>query len=387
MARVEAKPNRQLLVWARENAGYSTADAARRLQTTESRLQSWESGESRPTLSQLRELAAYYRRPLAFFYLPEPPRKFEAMHDFRLLPGAEAPESPALRLEIRRAWERRDIALELLEQLGEAPPEVLGASLGDDEEALAARAREWLGVTAVKQEDWGQTPHGALREWRAAIESRGVLALQATGVRVEEMRGFSIARRPLPVVVANIKDAPRGRVFTLLHELVHVLLRENSLCDGREAAADRRVELFCNRVAAAILVPRDELIASSVVRGHRGEAWIPQDLSRLVRRFGGVSEEALLLRMVGLRLASQQFYDERREAVAEHFAQQRARDVEDGGFVPPHRVAMAALGPTFTRLVLEGFDREKISASDVADFLGMRLKHLDEVRNEMRRAS
>ena len=61
------------------------------------------------------------------------------------------------------------------------------------------------------------------------------------------------------------------------------------------------------------------------------------------------------------------------------------RDAEQGGFVPPHRVSMAALGRTFVRLVLEGFDRERISASDVADFLGMRLKHLEEVRSDMRR--
>ena len=125
--------------------------------------------------------------------------------------------------------------------------------------------------------------------------------------------------------------------------------------------------------------------SETVIRHERGSSWSEQELSGLSRRFGGASEEALLLRMARLGLTTQHFYRERREHLRRRYAEQRERDAEQGGFVPPHRVSMAALGPTFVRLVLEGFDRERISASDVADFLGMRLKHLEEVRSDMRR--
>ena len=91
--------------------------------------------------------------------------------------------------------------------------------------------------------------------------------------------------------------------------------------------------------------------------------------------------------MARLGLTTQRFYEERRQYLRQRYAEQREREAEQGGFVPPHIVSMAALGRTFMRLVLEGFDRERISASDVADFLGMRLKHLGEVRSEMRRLS
>jgi Zn-dependent peptidase ImmA (M78 family) len=389
MPRVEATPNHTVLKWARENAGYTSAEIAKKLKSAEARILSWESGDARPTVTQLRRLAATYRRPLAFFYLPVPPHTFEAMHDFRRLPGVEMSESPELRLEIRHAWERRDIALELFDDLGEAPIEIaIGAiALGDDADDVGREVRSWLGVTPQRQSAWGETPYTALREWRAALEGRGVLALQATGIDVDEMRGFSIAERPLPVTVANIKDAPRGRVFTFLHELVHVLLQENSLCDWREpTGTERRVENFCNRVAAAILIPANELRSSDPVRRHeRGSQWTAGELTALGRRFAGASEEAILLRLLGMGLTTQAAYDQRREDLRTQYAAQRARPQE--GFAPPHRISLAALGPTFTRLVLEGFDREKISASDVADFLGMRLKHLGDVRHEMRRAS
>ena len=329
-----------------------------------------------------------YRRPLALFYLPEPPRSFQAMHDFRHLPGAVPAESPALRLEIRRAWERRDIALELLADLDEEPADIpVAVTLDDNVEDAATRVRQWLGVSPGRQREWGKAPHAALNGWRATLETHGVLALQAVGVPLWEMRGFSIAERPLPIAVANIQDAPRGRVFTLLHELVHILLRENGLCDERDVDdVDRGAEGFCNRVAAAILVPESDLRESeTVIRHGRGVSWSEQELSGLCRHFGGASEEALLLRMARFGLTTQHFYRERREHLRQRYTDKRERDAGQGGFVPPHRVSMAALGRTFVRLVLEGFDRERISASDVADFLGMRLKHLEEVRSDMRR--
>ncbi len=254
-----------------------------------------------------------------------------------------------------------------------------------DAEDVATRVREWLGVSSDQQKAWGAAAYTALNEWRATLEAHGVLVLQATGVALDEMRGFSIAERPLPVAVANIRDAPRGRVFTFLHELVHILLRENSLCDEQDVeGAGRGVEDFCNRVAAAILVPEIELRKSEPVLRHvRGTDWSGRELSGLSRRFGGASEEVLLIRMVRLGLTTQRFYRERRANLRRRYAERHEGDQD--GFVPPHRVSMAALGRTFVRLVLEGFDRERLSASDVADFLGMRLKHLDDVRGEMRR--
>ena len=211
-ARVEATPNPDVLRWARENAGYAITDVARRLRTSDDRVRAWEEGaQRRPTLGQLRKIAAMYRRPLALFYLPEPPGSFQPMHDFRRLPGVVVTESPALRLEIRRAWERRDIALELLADLDEQPAEIPEAVIVEENvEDAAIRVREWLGVSFDQQSEWGATAYTALNGWRATLEAHGVLALQATGVAVSEMRGFSIAELPLPVAVANIKDAPRG---------------------------------------------------------------------------------------------------------------------------------------------------------------------------------
>src|SRR5258706_10936110 len=119
---VTARVKPDLLVWARESAGYSLSEAAKRLGIEMNRLYEWERGDDAPTISQLQALADAYKRPLAVFYLQERPRSFLAIRDFRRLPGENsAAPSPSLALEIRQAQQRRNLAIELLNELDEPP--------------------------------------------------------------------------------------------------------------------------------------------------------------------------------------------------------------------------------------------------------------------------
>ena len=56
-AGVKALVKPELLIWARESAGFSPAHVAEKLKVTAERLQRWEDGSDRPTVRQLRELA------------------------------------------------------------------------------------------------------------------------------------------------------------------------------------------------------------------------------------------------------------------------------------------------------------------------------------------
>ena len=133
--------------------------AAEKAHVKREQLSSWELGSERPSLPQLRKLAKLYRRPLATFYLEAPPTRFEAMHDFRRLSSKEPPieGSPKLALEIRRAFDRRDWALELMENFDERPPEFKAtASIEEAVEAVATRLRIAIGVTTENKQP-GQT--------------------------------------------------------------------------------------------------------------------------------------------------------------------------------------------------------------------------------------
>jgi Zn-dependent peptidase ImmA (M78 family) len=383
MARVEANPTPTVLTWARDSAGLPIELAAKKAAVTSERLAAWESGQQRPTFAQLRRLAEVYKRPLAIFYLKGPPRGFQPMHDFRRAADrAVAPNSPELTMEIRKAHDRREWALELLEQIEEQPKQIETAiTLNQGHEAAAEVVRAFLAISIEQQSAW-RTDYEALKQWRLLIENTGILTFQASDVDVNEARGFSISERPLPVAVANIKDAPRGRIFTFLHEVAHLLLRDGGICDLHESEDDEasRIEAFCNRVAGATLFPRAALLASDTARRHRrGDmAWSDDELGEISRQFGG-SRETALVRLLTLRLTNSAFYREMREKFLKQYAEQRERQK---GFALPHVVALASAGPTFASLVVESFNRERITASDVSDYLGIRLKHPPEIQRD-----
>ena len=171
MGRTEANPTPSVLVWARESAGLSVELAAKRIGVKADRLSSWESGAEHPSFAQLRKLAATYKRPLAVLYLSEPPYRFEVMHDFRRLAGTqEGAPSPELALEIRRAHDRREWALELLEGIEEEAPNIQERlSARDDPEEAATAVRRLLGITLERQAGW-RTDYEAFRGWRLLIE-------------------------------------------------------------------------------------------------------------------------------------------------------------------------------------------------------------------------
>jgi len=386
MAHVEGLANPRLLVWAREAASLSQEAIANKIGVKLERIRAWEAGEEHPSIVQLRNFAAATKRPLAVFYLAEPPRTFDALHDFRAgAAGVARPTmTPALAFEIRKAYDRRGWALELMGELQLLPTAFdVQVGLADDPEIAASKIRAAVGVRTELQSQW-RVDHEAFREWRGLLEQAGILSFQATGLDLEEARGFSIPLKPLPVVVANIKDAYRGRIFTLLHEVAHIALNESGICDlddNQRRNASATIEAFCNRVAGAILFPKEDLLATTEVRNHRAAdlTWSDADVQSLARKFGG-SREALLVRLLSLGRTSEKFYYKKRDEYRLQYAKWREERKE--GFAPPHVVSLSSAGPLFTSLVIENFNREHITASDVSDYLQVRIKHLPEIQRD-----
>lgn len=381
MARLKATPNPQVLVWARKSAGMSLDVAASKAVVTEEQLSSWEVGQAQPSIPQLRKLASVYRRPLAAFYLAETPTRFEVMHDFRRLSADELPisRSPKLAFEIRRAYDRREWALELMRDIDETPVDFrVTATLRDGVEEVATRLRNAVGIKLTQQASW-RIGSEAFKQWRLVLERAGILTLQTTSIPLPEARGFSVSVKPLPVVVVNNKDAPRGRIFTLLHEATHIMLNDGGICDLHDGGD----EAFCNRVAGAALFPKVALLRSPTVQRHKNgdQTWTDQELQELSRQFGG-SREAALVRLLTLKLTTQAFYDRMHNEFVKQYEQREKEKQEADGFAPPHVIALSSAGPLFTALVLENLNRDKITVSDVSDYLQIRLKHLKELQIE-----
>jgi Zn-dependent peptidase ImmA (M78 family)/DNA-binding XRE family transcriptional regulator len=384
--RIDAIVKPDLLIWARESAGFTKEGAADKLGIKLQKLEDWEDGAGRPTIKQLRRLGQLYKRPIAVFYLDEKPTDFQPLRDFRRISGSIGFQQPVqLNFEIRQAIYRRQVALNLIEDLyGEPPRFKHEISITDDPEMVGSQIRDILNIDFEKQKK-ASGKYGAFNLWRAAIESVGVLVFQSTGVDVAEMRGFSINEFSLPVIVLNSGDAPNGRIFTLLHEFAHIMLKEGGICDLNEdydlPPEKQRIEIFCNRVAGAALIPKQELLNEDIViRKTDKNIWTNDELSTLAKQFK-VSEEVVLRRLLICGLTTNSFYTTKRHEFRKRYEMisKKPRD----GFAPPDILAISRAGRAFVKLVLDSYYQEKITSSDLSDYLGVKLTHISKIEDKI----
>lgn len=273
--RLEEQVNPAILVWARESAGLDVQDAAKKLALGDSKetsgtdkLLELESGSRRPTRTQLNKIAKTYRRPLLTFYMAAPPKKAPRGEDFRSTGGEVTPrENALLDALLRDLKARQEIVRDLLEDLDEAAPKAfVGSShLAEGAQPVADRVSALLGLPPVRS-TWGGSPDEFFKKLRAAVEKLGVFVL-LTGdpgshhstLSEEVFRGFAVADPVAPFIVINDHDARTARSFTLIHELVHILLGETGVSGTPESVRDNsdvgRIEQFCNDVAGLVLLP------------------------------------------------------------------------------------------------------------------------------------
>jgi Zn-dependent peptidase ImmA (M78 family) len=78
---------------------------------------------------------------------------------------------------------------------------------------------------------------------------------------LNKFRALSLTDPFVPLIFINAKDLPEGKVFSLLHEFVHIGIGEGSLFsakDGHVPSTVNPLETFCNKIVAEILVPESE---------------------------------------------------------------------------------------------------------------------------------
>ena len=366
-----------MLRWARETAGYTLTEAAARLRgirDPETELGAWEGRKRRPSVSQARRLAALCRRPLAVFFLSEPPVEATLPPDYRRGAGSDAGDlSPAVRWSVRHLRDLRQAGLDLAEGDPEAfPPFHVRATLADDPNGLAGRLRQLLGISVEDQLGWRSTEK-AWSRWRAAVEERACLVFVLDRLPSAELGGFSLAFDRAPVIAVNgSPQITRGRrVFTLMHELAHVALHSEGLCNLEDRAA--RVEAFCNRVAVALLMPAEPFreAATPLAAGGR---WPDDRLEEISAKFS-VSRHAVYVRLVSLGLAKQAEYDAWRAARTAQLRATRApreQGAEREGGPSFYQLYLHRMSFPYLQGVFESYHADQISLAELSDHLGVK---------------
>ncbi|MCY3936422.1 MAG: ImmA/IrrE family metallo-endopeptidase [Chloroflexi bacterium] len=384
----EASVTPALLKWARESFNLPLEEAAKKVKVKQQRLLEWERGKDRPTFNQLMKLSKAYKRPVSVFYLAEVPSEDEPfaetnIADLRKFGSSEhQPWPPELILELRKANFRRESYLELSELLQEKVADfTLRRERSESAESLAKRIRSTLAITPEQQFQWKDITV-AYRNWRRAIEQQQILICQ-TGyymhkrpVSLEVLRGMAISLNPLPIILVNGQDAQAARIFTLFHELGHLLLRQSAMRNIYSGYHDSS-EQFCNLFAGCLLVPeyalREQLDASE---NTQPQEWSNEIIRKMANRFS-VSKEVIVRRLMDCRLATSEFYQRKRR---EYLAQTPKKQFGRGPF---HRRYLNWNGEHYTRKVLEAYQESFITYLDVAIYLDTKVKFIEPIQNDL----
>ena len=282
--RVDVRP--ELLRWARKRARMDIDALVHRFP----KYAEWESGDARPTLKQLENLAKATRAPVGYFFLSEPLDEPIPVPDFRTMGGASLGRpSPDLLDTMYLCQQRQDWYRDFARMEGEEPLAFVGsASPESDIEATATDIRAAMRLDLEERRTL-PTWTVALRRLVEMADALGVLVMvsgivgSSTRRRLDpdEFRGFALADEFAPLIFINGADTKAAQMFTVAHELAHLWLGQSALSDSRpDSPPAHVVEAWCNRVAAELLVPLAVLHEDY----RRGED-LTEALARLARRF------------------------------------------------------------------------------------------------------
>lgn len=360
-----------VVTWARKHAGFTLDEARQR----HPGIELWETGDDQPTYPQLEELAQTLRKPVAVFFFPEPPKVPSLRGSFRTIPDNEFERLPRpLRTMLNRAASLQLSLAELHNHVNPAPRHIL-RSLSPEERGvrhLAARARSFLGVSLSAQQGWKdvKTAFGA---WRTALETHGV-AVFKDAFKLASVSGFCLFDLEFPVIYVNNSKPLTRQVFTLFHELGHLLFRTSGVDPADHIFTDldppspEHIERLCNGFAAEFLVPQDvldrEIPLAPPTRGRVAE---------LAKRFH-VSREVILRRFRDQGLVSSEEYQAAVEEWASEWASDGSGKGDGGTWYVTH---LAYLGVPYTRLVFSRLRQGHIDESAAADYLLTVPRNLD----------
>jgi len=309
---------------------------------------------------------------LALFFFPEPPEEETPKESFRTLPQEEIDLlEPRLLYLVRQAKVMKENLRELFDGINPAKKQVcsdITIHSSDTISDVAKAVREYLGIWLNKQYTL-TTNDKALKYWRDVLEKHGVFVFK-DAFKDDECSGFCLYDDVFPIIYINNSHAKIRQIFTLFHELAHLLFRTGGIdfrhddFVQRMRGPNKRVEVFCNKFAGEFLVPTEDIKPRI-----RNQTMDDNLIARLARKYS-VSREVILRKCLDLNHITKVFYEARvKEWNEERLA--RGSSASGGNY---YLNKCAYLGENYIDTAFSRYYQKRISIDQLANYLTVKVK-------------
>lgn len=350
----EIKVNPDVLKTLRDSSGYTVEEIAKKIKTSAAKVNEVEKGIASFTLTQIKKLADIYHRSLAAFFTDTLP-PMPALTDFRI--NREKGLTPQVYIAERRAYYIANKLAELTDKRSQIPD--FPDTLNPDE--LAREFRKYLKVTLLKS----KKPEELLTYYKQVLEENSLISIIELPLKAEDVRGFSVFA-DISIVVLNEGDNPSIKLFSLFHEIYHLLKRTSGICSIEIEQKDGDIEASCNLFSAEFLVPLDDLKEEYKRFPQLDESTV-SELSKIY----GVSKQVIMLRLLWLGYMPKERY--------EQFKSKKEEKMKEKKFARRNwdKVFQNRVGNLVVREASNAYRSGKISYSEVMDILSLKAKYTE----------
>ena len=388
--------NPQVFFWLIDKSGWKLSEIVNEIEYNEKEMSNWKVKADTILLpiSKVETISKLIKRPLSAFFLPEPPSDLKLPKDFRKLPETSMGESPTFTKEtllaIRKASHLQEVSQNLLKNINMPPPsETPRYSLKNNPEEMGITERLKTGISTEMQIDLSN-PTAMFEVFRDWLDIQEIYVFQFD-FPLEDARGFVLSDSEPKIIVISRNDAIKGKIFTLIHEYAHILLRESAVCnidsDNSPNTEISKIENWCNCFAASFLIPKEKAIEEFAGYNSKNED-ILKFLDRLSKKYK-LSSLSLLVRFRFLNIIDYPYYKATKERIESIFHTEKMKKKEERDslkarglevpFVPKKpkdKSIWVDRGSNFVSLVLENSNKGFITERDVMDILELKVNHL-----------
>lgn len=373
MAETLSGVNGKIIQWAREYYNMSYEEAAQRIGVDVDKYKNWENGTDYPTYAKLRKISDAFHKPSALFFFPVPPQIKSPKGDLRTLPDTvvnRLSRNVILQLEKAKVYQ-----LSLIELYGERDSVFLHRNeFPDGVDALCDFFRKKLEFPIAAQKARKSTKV-VFEIYREKFYDIGIYVFKDS-FKDNAISGLCVKDNRFPVIVINNSMSFARQIFTLFHELYHLIsdtsgaeiIRDDffSMLDEGQSDIERNCDSFANSFLVPLADFKQELKKSPI-----DEKRI-EELAQLY----SVSREAIMYKLLTMGKITNNDYSQLKEVFYGEAirTQGKKEGKKSGGNY--YSTKLSYLGNQYTGEVFRQYFSGKISGVKAGEMLQSKVDYL-----------